>query len=90
MHNFDGGTWRRNMAKSTFVSIEVENGKVVNIEGNIKPDPGFWGGINSAPFLLGGQKVNDALNACAEEGYEHFATETVGKKTIYRLKLLNH
>ena len=75
--------------KSAFVSIEVEDGKVVLVEGNIKPDPGFWGGINNAPFLLGGQKVNDALNACAEEGYEHFATETIGKRMVYRLKLVS-
>jgi hypothetical protein len=75
------------MAQSKFISIEVENGVVKKVEGNPNPDKGPFGSIFSGVPELYGQRANDALNACADLGYEFMATETVGKKTIYRLTL---
>lgn len=73
------------MAKSPFVSIETEEGIVKQVEGHIKSgnDSIFGGGASE----FNGQRINDVLNKCANEGYEHFDTDVIGKRKIYRLKL---
>jgi hypothetical protein len=77
------------MAKTAFVSLEVENGRVVRVDGSISPDLDFFESLFSSGPSLFGKSVTDALNTCAEEGYEHFFTEAAGGKTIYRLKLVS-
>lgn len=70
------------MSGTTFVSIVTENGIVTAVEGQISIS--LWGG-GSLAFV--GQKVNDVLNKCAKEGYEHFDTDVIGNKKIHRMKL---
>ena len=72
------------MAKSPFVSIETEEGIVKRVEGQITSGGGFFGG---GVFEFTGQRINDVLNKCAAEGYEHFDTDVIGNTKIYRLKL---
>ena len=70
------------MPKSPFIALETINGLVRNIEGQLSTD-GWLGGI----VVISGEKITDALNKCAREGYELFDTDVVGEKKIYRLKL---
>lgn len=72
------------MTKSPFIYIETENGMVVLVEGQITTGSGIFG---SGAYEFTGQKVNDVLNKCAQEGYEHFDTDVIGKRKVYRLKL---
>jgi hypothetical protein len=68
------------MSNTPFIALETENGIV---RGKIYG--GGWFG--SSELELTGKKITDALNKCAEHGYEHFDTDTIGDKKIYRLKL---
>lgn len=70
------------MPKTPFVSIESIDGIVKNVEGTIST-----GGIFGGALELVGQKVTDVLNKCAAAGYEHFDTDIIDNKKIYRLKL---
>ena len=70
------------MSGTPFLAIVTEDGIVTAVEGQISIS--IWGGGSSG---MVGQKVNDVLNKCAKEGYEHFDTDVVGKTKIHRLKL---
>jgi len=69
---------------SPFIALETINGIVRNVEGQVSSGDGFFG-ENYYEFY--GEKITDALNMCAKAGYEHFDTDVVGEKKIYRLKL---
>jgi hypothetical protein len=76
------------MAKSDFISIETMDGIVHRFEGAIGDEqPGWrtalWGGANE----LLGKRINDVLQQCAAAGYQHMATELIGDKVVYRLRL---
>ncbi len=78
------------MAQSAFISIETLDGIVKAFEGNITPDqrPGWYQALfGSGVVEFEGMRINDALNLCAQAGYEHLITETIGKRVVYRLKL---
>lgn len=72
------------MTKSPFISIETEDGIVVLVEGQITTGSGIFG---SGAVEFTGKKINDVLNICALEGYEHFDTDVIGKRKVHRLKL---
>lgn len=78
------------MNQSKFVSIITVDGIVVDIEGHYLPtNSSALKSLFSGVVEAQGQKTNDMLSICAQAGYEHFFTETIGEKVIYRLKLVS-
>ncbi|MCU0484991.1 MAG: hypothetical protein MUC85_02670 [Anaerolineales bacterium] len=72
------------MPSTPFIELESEKGIVRRVEGKVSSGEGFFG---ESYINFYGDRITDALNKCAQAGYEHFDTDVVGETKIYRLKL---